>query len=188
MKLNADRFSDLDYLTYKMQQLIVKRFVEETLYREIKLSISDNCRAAIKKVEDIFTIIHPTFLRKVELMGLDANPGEIPLDWALRIQEQAELGDLEDIRPQELMMMKFCQGFKDQDLQKKICKMKSRSWEEVKVLIWDYESSTKMQSSLVKGKGEKMHHMLSSGGRSPSPRPGRSKTKTRTGEEGMEAK
>ena len=36
--LYADKCANLDHLKYKMQRILLTRFIEESLYREIKLS------------------------------------------------------------------------------------------------------------------------------------------------------
>ena len=39
--------------------------------------------------------------------------GKRALDWAMRIDAEGELADLQSIKPQEIKLMKFCQGLKD---------------------------------------------------------------------------
>ena len=45
--------------------------------------------------------------------------GERALDWAMRIDAEAELADLQSIKPREIKLMKFCQGLKDDRLYEK---------------------------------------------------------------------
>ena len=75
-------------------------------------------------MEEAFKEIHHTFFRKVRFLEMKSNQGKRALDWALRIEEQADLGG---IQPQERKLMKFCHGLEDQVLHTKICELKSRS-------------------------------------------------------------
>ena len=41
--------------------------------------------------------------------------GERPLDWALWVDAESELADLESVKHQEIKLMKFCQVVKSKD-------------------------------------------------------------------------
>ena len=62
--------------------------------------------------------------------------GEKPLAWALRIDNEGELADLETLKPQEIKLMKLFQGLKAEDrLYDLITEMDPKGWEQAKVII-----------------------------------------------------
>ena len=59
--------------------------------------------------------LQPIFCRKVKFMDMMIMKGEKPLAWAMRIDKEGELADLETLKPQEIKLMRFCQGLKAED-------------------------------------------------------------------------
>ena len=69
----------------------------------------------VKRIEETFMDLGSIFCRKVKFMDLMIMKGEKPLAWAMRINKESELADLERLKPQEIKLMKFCQGLKAED-------------------------------------------------------------------------
>ena len=59
--------------------------------------------------------LQPIFCRKVKFMDMMIMKGEKSLAWAMRIDKEGELADLETLKPQEIKLMRFCQGLKAED-------------------------------------------------------------------------
>ena len=54
--------------------------------------------------------------------------GERQLDWAMRIDAESYLANLQSLKPQEMKFMKLCQGLKSEDrLYEKITEIEGRS-------------------------------------------------------------
>ena len=71
--------------------------------------VGDKRQTATTCVEDRETleVIHSIFQRKVKFLELKKMKGETPLDWALRINAEGELADIQYMKPQEIKLMKF---------------------------------------------------------------------------------
>ena len=80
------------------------------------------------KIEETFKDLQPIFCRKAKFMDMKIMKGERPLDWEMRIDAEAELADLKSFKPQEIKLMEFCQGLKDDRLYEKITEMDPRGW------------------------------------------------------------
>ena len=91
MRLYLKRSSNVDSLSCAEQKTIGKRFLEQSLWREINVTRSDNWVAIINKVEEAFTTIVPSFVRKVRFLDINVHQGEGPIEWASRIDEEADL-------------------------------------------------------------------------------------------------
>ena len=78
------------------------------------------------KIEETFKDLQPIFCRKVKLIDMKPMKGERPLDWAMRINAEAELADLQYINPQEIKLINYCQGLKSERLYEKITEMDTR--------------------------------------------------------------
>ena len=64
MRLYIKRCANLDSLAYGEQRTIGKRYVDNFLWREVQPAKSDNLAAIVKKVEEAFYTIVPTFIRR----------------------------------------------------------------------------------------------------------------------------
>ena len=83
------------------------------LAREVNLKVDDSFFTAIRRVTDTFMSIYPMIERKLRFINLEA---ERMADTARRLDELAELADMENITTQELTLMKFCAMTTDGEL------------------------------------------------------------------------
>ena len=113
----------MDSLTLHFQQLLIKKFVEDSLAREVELKIGETFCTAIRRVSDTFKILHPTFLRKVRFISLKPELGERTADTLIRMDELAERAKLDNISAPGLKLMKFCSMTTEGELRQKICKL-----------------------------------------------------------------
>ena len=103
--------------------------------------------------------------------------GESYVSWANRINQQAELADLENIRAQDLQLMKFCQGLNKADrLYDKIMEMEIHSWTGAQEIIKKHSQSMALKADLIesapRAQGQVMNQMSgSSGSGASNPRP-----------------
>ena len=98
----------MDALTLRFQQLLINKFVEDGMAREVDLRVDDSSYTAIRRVTDTFKSIYPTFKRKVKFINLEAELGECVADTARRLDKLKEPAELENTIVQELTLMKFC--------------------------------------------------------------------------------
>ena len=70
---------------------------------------NDDMAPMVKKVQETFDTLQPSFARKVKLLDLIMK-GEGYLEWAMRINEISDLADLDSIKSQDLKLIKYCQG------------------------------------------------------------------------------
>ena len=101
--------------------------------------------------------------------------GEIPLDWAMRIDAEAELADMQSMIPQEIKLMNLCQGLKDESMYAKITDMETRGWEEAKALIRNHTAAASLKADLerkIGGFGHVVNSISAAGNQSPSQLPG----------------
>ena len=83
----------------------------------------------IKKVVEAYNRKNPTFNRKVQFLDMLFVKGKSYISWMSRINQQAELAGLENIRAQEIQLMKFCQGLNKSDrLYDKLMELEVPSW------------------------------------------------------------
>ena len=73
---------------------------------------SDDMHAMILRVHESFDLMQPTFSRKIQFLNLKIEKGAYKLEWAYRLQQAAEMADLDSIKAQELKFLKYCQGLK----------------------------------------------------------------------------
>ena len=67
-----------------------------------------------------------------------------------RINQQAELADLENLRAQEIQLMKFCQGLNKTDrLYKKLMELEGPSWARAQEIIKKHGQSMAQKAVLV---------------------------------------
>ena len=76
MRMYGFNCINMDSLTFQLQQLIIKRFIKESLLREVNLLSTDGFFCSVKKVLATFEEIHPALLRKVTFMDLLPLQGE----------------------------------------------------------------------------------------------------------------
>ena len=88
----------------------MKRFVSTALWLLVELGRGDEMGTMIKKVVETYNRQNPSFSRKVQFLDMMIVKGESYVSWTNRINQQAELADLENIRAKDLQLMKFCQG------------------------------------------------------------------------------
>ena len=100
--------------------------------------------------------------------------GEGYIQWANRINQQAELADLEGIKAQDLQLMKYCQGLHKTDrLYDKLMDMEVKSWATTQEIIKKYAQSQALNADLVESTPKNQGHIVNkmSGDSGPSPRP-----------------
>ena len=84
------RCPNMGALTLRFQQLLITKFVEDMLAREVNLSVEDFFYTSIKRVTDTFPNIYPLFERNVRFINLEAKLGEPAADRARREDGKAE--------------------------------------------------------------------------------------------------
>ena len=115
MKRYVKTCSNLQSLSIEDQKTLMKRFVYTALRPLVELGRGDEMGTMIKKVIEAYDRQVPTFSRKVKFLDMMIVKGESYVSWANRINQQAELADMENIRAQDLQLMKFCQGLNKSD-------------------------------------------------------------------------
>ena len=174
MLLYLKRCSNVEIISFAEQKTFGKRFVEESIWREINMIRTDTLVSIINKEE---VALSPSFVRMLRFLDMRVSQGEGPIEWASRIDEDADLAYLE--KSQELMLMKFVHGLNDKLLNSKICKQDTNGCKETKALVRRYVASQTLQSSLEKKKADKGHIVNSlTGSRGPSPAPSPSQRRT----------
>ena len=127
-----------------MEGLSIKKYVEDGRTREINLDAADSYFMAIKRVTGKLQKIYPLFWQWVKFIQLEPAEGEHPADIARRLDKLAELAELNLIKPEEIILMKFCAMCSDKELRQKICKLEDQSWGSVKDCIRRYEMARGM--------------------------------------------
>ena len=130
---------------------------------QVQFHKNDDLLAMVKRVEETFTDLQPIFCRKVKFMDMMIMKGEKPLAWAMRIDEEGELANLQRLKAQELKLMKFCQGLKAEDrLYDLIIEMDPRGWEDAKVIIRKHTAVMALKADLVEHRPRGSGHMVNS--------------------------
>ena len=136
MRLFVKTCSNLQVLSIEDQRTLMKSFVHTALWPLVELDRADEMGTMIKKVSEAYDRQVPKFARKVKFLELMIIKGESYVSWANRINQQAELADLENIRAQDLQLMKFCQGLNKADrLYDKLMEMEIHSWSGAQEII-----------------------------------------------------
>ena len=177
MHLYAKTCSHLDTLALGEHRNHCKRFVEPSLWMQVQFAKHDNLLAMIDKIEETFKDLQPIFSKKVKFMDMMIMKAERPLDWAMRIDAESELADLETLKPQESKLLKFCQELKSEDqLYEKITEIDPRGWEQAKVITRKHTAAMDLKADLVRHKPRGSGHVVNSISgaptRSPSLSPG----------------
>ena len=109
----------------------MKRFVLTALWPLVELGSVDDMGTMIKKV-------------------VEAYKGESYISWMNRINQQAELADLESIQAQEIQLMKFCQGLNKSDrLYDKLMELEVPSWARAQEIIKKHAQGMAQKAVLV---------------------------------------
>ena len=152
----------------------MKRFVSTSLWPLVELGRADSMDMMIKKVGEAYDRQVPKFARKVKFLELMIIKGENYVSWSNRINQQAELADLENIKAQDLQLIKFYQGLNKTDrLYDKLMEMDVHSWATAQDIIKKYSQSQALKADLVesapKSQGHIVNQMSGSGGSAPRP-------------------
>ena len=172
MKLYVKTCSSLLSLSIEDQNTLMKCFVSTALWPFMELGRGDEMGTMIKKVVEAYNQQNPTFSRKVQFFDMMIVKGELYVSWANRINQQAELADLENIRAQNLQLMKFCQGLnKSERLYNKMMEMDVPSWARAQDITKKYSQGMAQKAVLVdsapKTQGQVLNQMSGSSGSNP---------------------
>ena len=115
MKLFLKTCTNMNVLSIEEQTTLVKRFVETSMWPLVELERGEEIGTMIQKVLDAYDRQVPKFARKVKFLELQIRKGESYICWANRINQQAELADLKNIKAQDLQLMMFCKGLNKTD-------------------------------------------------------------------------
>ena len=115
MKLFLKTCTNMQVLSIEEQTTLVTRYVETSMWPLVELDRGDEIVTMIKKIGDAYDRQVPKFARKVKFLDLMILKGESYVSWANRINQQAELADLQNIRAQDLQLMTFCKGLNKAD-------------------------------------------------------------------------
>ena len=150
MKLFIKTCSNIQVLSTDELRTLMKRFVSTSLWPLVELGRADSMDMVIKKVGEAYNRQVPKFARKVKFLELMIIKGENYVSWSNRINQQAELADLEGIKAQDLQLMKFCQGLNKTDrLYDKLMEMDVHSWATAQDIIKKYSQSQALKADLV---------------------------------------
>ena len=98
--------SNLSELTRNEQRTLCKKFVCKVLWTQIVFNQSDDMKQMIDRVHKSFTLMIPAFSRRIQFLNLKMEKGENKLEWAYRLEQAAEMANLEEIKAQELKFLK----------------------------------------------------------------------------------
>ena len=161
MNLFIKGCSNLETLSRADQRTLCKRFVEPILWTQVLFMAGDDIQAMILRIQETFDVMQPTFSRKVQFLNLKIEKGENKLEWAYRLQQAAEMADLETIQAQELKFMKYCQGLKPEDkLYDLLMETDHPTWEKALEIIRKHQISECVKAEIGDGKTTK--HALNS--------------------------
>ena len=93
----------------------------------------------------------------------------------MRINEISELADLDGIKSQDLKLMKYCQGLKQNDrLYDLLMEMEPKSWASAQEIKRKHAKNIALKADLVEATPKNQGHVvnaMSGGSRNPTPRP-----------------
>ena len=136
MHLFMKTCSNMDSLSSSEQKTLMKRFVSTALWAMVELNSADSMEIMVRKVGEAYERQVPLFARKVKFLELMITKGESYIQWANRINQQAELADMEGIKAQDLQLMKYCQGLHKTDKRyNKLMDMEVKSWATAQEII-----------------------------------------------------
>ena len=174
MKLFLKTCTNMQVLSIKEQTTLVKRYVSTSLWPLVELERGDEIGTMIKKIGDAYNRPVPKFARKVKFLDFMILKGESYVTWANRINQQAELADLQNIRAQYLQLMTFCKGLNKADrLYDKIVDMEVHSWAGAQEIIKKHTQSMALKADLFESaprpQGQIMNQMSGNGVSKPRP-------------------
>ena len=133
------------------------------MWLQVQFHKHDDLLAMVKRIEETFMDLQPIFCRKVKFMDMMIMKAEKPFAWAMRIDKEGELADLETLKPQEIKSMKFCQGLKAEDrLYSLITEMDPRGLEAANVIIRKHIAVMALKADLVKHRPRGSGHVVNS--------------------------
>ena len=174
MHLFMKTCSNMDILSSSEQKTLMKRFVSTALWAMVELNSADSMEIMVRKVGEAYERQVPLFARKVKFLELMITKGEGYIQWANRINQQAELADMEGIKAQDLQLMKYCQGLHKTDrLYDKLMDMEVKSGATSQEIIKNYVQSQALKADLVESATKNQGHIENkmSGDSGPAPRP-----------------
>ena len=104
--------SNLDVLTRAEQRTLCKKFVCKVLWTQIVFAQGNSIKEMIDRVHKSFTLMIPAFSRRIQFLNLRMEKGENKLEWAYRLEQAAEMADLEEIKAQELKFLNIAKDSK----------------------------------------------------------------------------
>ena len=174
MNLFLKTCNNLQVLSNEEQTTLIKRYVSTAMWPLVEVERGDDIGAMVKKVTDAYDRQVPKFARKVKFLELTVKKGESYISWANRINEQAELADLRNIKAQDLQLMSFCKGLNKGDrLYDKIVDMETPNWVGAQEIIKKHSQSMALKADLVDSAPKSNSQVLNqlSGGGVSNPRP-----------------
>ena len=127
----------------------------------------------VRKVGEAYVRQVPIFAKKVKFLELIITKGEGYIQWANRINQQAELANIEGIKAQNFQLMKYYQGLHKTDrLYDKLMDMEVKSWATAQEIIKNYAQSQALKAELVESTPKNQGHIVMkiSGDSGPSQR------------------
>ena len=157
--------SNLDLFTRTEQKTLCKKYVDRTLWSQVVFAQGDDVHQMIEKVHKSFSLMVPAFSRRIQFLNLSMLKGEGKMEWAFRLEQAAEMANLEDIQAQELKFLKYCQGLKTDDkLYDLLMEMVNPNWEKALEIIQKHEIAESVKSEIGDGKNSKHAYNAVSGG------------------------
>ena len=154
----------------------MKRYVSTGMWPLVEVGRGDDMAMMIKKMVEAYNRLNSTFNGKVQFLDIMIMKGESYISWMNRINQQAELADLENIRAQEIQLMKFCQGLNKTDwLYKKLMELEIPSWARAQEIIKKHAQSMAQKAVLVdlapkSAQGQVLNQMSGNSGARPKSR------------------
>ena len=173
MRLFIKTCSNIDIISSNKQRTLMKRFVLTALWTMVELNRADSIEVMVRKVREAYVRQVPIFARKVRFLELMITKGEGYIQWANRINQQAELANIEGIKAQDFQLMKYCQGLHETDrLYDKFMDMEVKSWATAQEIIKKYAQSQAFKAEHVESTPKNQGHivMKMSGDSGPSQR------------------
>ena len=149
-KLFVKTCSNFQTLSMDDQKTLMKRYVSTAMWLLVEVGRGDDMIMVIKKVLEAYNRPNPLFNRRVQFLDIMIVRGESYISWMNRINQQAKLADLENIRAQEIHLMKFCQGLNKTDrLYEKLMELEVPSWARAQEIIKKHTQSMAQKAVLV---------------------------------------
>ena len=132
--------------------------MEPLLWSQVLFHSADDISQMIKRIEETFETLQSMSARKIQFLDMRIMKYEGKVEWAMMVTEIADLTDLESIKAQELIVLKYCQGLKPDDrLYDLLMEMEPKGWEQALKVIRKYVISQAVKAEMVdhrlKGQG-----------------------------------